>query len=280
MKIIFSLFIIIFQAVTISAIVEGKSRETQLYLDPEGRFKFQFTGDWRIIETKNKPNVAGHFVVAKDGVAAAEVIIIFEKLKKPVSLKEYIASEQKRFEKTEGFEIIKQNNITIGGYPAVQQLINLLQKDEAGNAVEKKIRQYYFEIKQTVWGITVITLPKYEDVISDIHKTMIKSFTFIPQKKIIVHTTKKQTEAARPVDTTKVVKKEQETSPTKPKKETSPPLEEQKEQESKPEETEKNKAKEEKREKSSEPTVTEEKKPVLDRKTPIWSPKSKGSDST
>ncbi len=280
MKIIFSLFIIFFQAVTISAIVEGKSSETQLYLDPEGRFKFQLTGDWRVIESKNKPNVAGHFVVAKDGVAAAEVIITFKKLTKPISLKEYIASEQKRFEKTEGFEIIKQHNITIGGYPAVRQLINLLQKDEAGNAVEKKISQYYFEIKQTAWGITVITLPKYEDVISDIHKTMIKSLTFIPQEKALVYTTEKQTETARPVDTIKVAKKEQETSSTTPKKEVSESIEERKEQESEPEEPEKNETREEESEKPSEPPVEEEKKPVLDRKTPIWSPKSKGPAST
>ncbi len=279
MKTIFSLFIIFFQAVTSSAVVEGKSSETQLYLDPEGRFKFQLTGDWRVIETKNKPNVAGHFVVAKDGVAAAEVIITFEKLTKPVSLEEYIASEQKRFEKTEGFEIIKQSNITIGGHPAVQQLINLLQKDEAGNAVEKKIRQYYFEIKQTAWGITVITLPKYEDVISDIHKTMIKSLTFISQEKTLVYTTGKQTETAQPVDRTKVVEKEEETPSMTPEKEVSESVEVQQEEVSEPEKAEKNKTKEEESGKSTEPTVEEEKKPVLDRKTPIWSPKSKGPAS-
>jgi hypothetical protein len=164
--------------VLILFIVKPVFCDSKLFIDEQGRFSFGFTGDWRKLDSQGD-NIDGRFVIARGGKAVAEVIIAHETTKKKLSLDEYLGNEKKRIEKTAGYtKINEEKDFQIGGFQAAWILINVAQKDVGGRTAVKKISQYFIKKEETFWGITVVASESDADILSEVQRTMVKSFEF------------------------------------------------------------------------------------------------------
>ena len=151
---------------------------SKLYVDDEGRYSFEFSGDWREVEDA-VAGADGYFVLARSGKAVAEVIITHETAQEKITLEEYVKKEKALIEKKEGYtKINEEEGFKIGGYPAAWILVNATEKDVSGKTTTTKISQYFIIKGDEFWGITAITSEDEQDLISMIQRTIVKSFEF------------------------------------------------------------------------------------------------------
>lgn len=158
------------------------------YVDPRGVFSFDFTGEWRVVKNTDKPDVLGWYLVSNEEMGkktvTAEVIITRVGLEDGLTFEDYLQVEDMNLlEKLpDRGRILERENKLVDGNPATRRIFFLKSRDQKNRLTSKLAMQYYINRPDSVWGITVITLPKYREMFFDIEETMFSSFKFLTDK--------------------------------------------------------------------------------------------------
>jgi len=199
------------------------------YVDPRGVFSFDFTGEWRVVKNTDKPDVLGWYLVSGEEMGkktvTAEVIITRVGLEDGLTFEDYLQIENMNLMKKlpDRGRIWEQEDKSVDGNPATRRIFLLKSPDQKNRLTSKLAMQYYINRPDSVWGITVITLPKYREMFFDIEETMLSSFKFLTDKYVpsvqeiseVMVTAPMEEEAAEPIEVA-VVAEEIPTEPTAP----------------------------------------------------------------
>jgi len=170
------------------AAAQEEAEKPRTYADPEGRFSFQFLGDWIKLRANSEKGIAGSFVftghVAGERRVIVELMITSAELKPPLSLEGYVKAEDRRAMNTPGFSRVgRQEKVTLGGQAALRNCYALSRRTGSQEPQQKLVHQYYALTENAVWGITLSALKQDEAVLAEVEKLLASTFRFsVPER--------------------------------------------------------------------------------------------------
>ncbi len=158
--------------------------ERRRYTDPQGRFSFEFRGEWRAANIADKPDVVGWYLISgTEGdkkVVKAQVIVTRVQLENNLTFEEYLELEDMRLKELPNLSLKGKKEIRyVDGHSTVRRMMSFTENDPRGNPITKLAGQYYIKRPESVWGITLLTFPRYQQMLFEVENTMLKSFRFL-----------------------------------------------------------------------------------------------------
>jgi len=150
------------------------------YEDPLGRYRFSFTGQWRVGAREAAATAPGHFYCLKRGVVAAELVVSSRPFPAPSRLSDFVESEEKAIEtEPDMFKVSVKKDLTISSKPATRLIVRFVQKGEQGASRETLAAQYWFTTGGQLWSLIVLTTSAEQQrskVLGEIETTIVSSF--------------------------------------------------------------------------------------------------------
>jgi hypothetical protein len=134
-----------------------------VYEDPLGRYRFSFTGTWRVGADENDPGALDHFYQAQQGRVAAELLVSAQPASTTRRFEDFVDSEVKALDAEPGmFRVSLRRDLAIGKHRATCLIARRVGPDATGVERETLFAQYWFVEGRQLWSLLLLTTPAEE----------------------------------------------------------------------------------------------------------------------